>query len=368
MSRVVELARELVRIPSVNPDGDATGSGCGEAEMAGFLQGWLTARGAEAALHEVLPGRPNVVARFPTDKPGKPRLLLAPHTDTVSVEGMTIPPFEGRILDGRLYGRGASDTKGPMAAMLAALDSLGSEVERLPWEIWFAGLMGEETGQQGSKALAECECFDFVVVGEPTGLEVVHAHKGSHRWKLHVPGKAAHSSTPEAGDNAIEKAIRAVAWIQREFQASARPSPILGHPTSSLGVMRGGTRVNIVPEHCIVELDIRTVPEFDSSALLAAFRDAWPEVKIEETLALPLHTSADHPVIQHFVSLGARRAVAPWFCDAASFSARGMPAVAIGPGSIAQAHTADEFIPIADLEAGANFFERWLRSLAPLLP
>ncbi|MCX7869272.1 MAG: M20/M25/M40 family metallo-hydrolase, partial [Terrimicrobiaceae bacterium] len=127
--------------------------------------------------------------------------------------------------------------------------------------------------------------------------------------------------------------------------------------------LRGGTRVNVVPDKCEAELDIRTVPGFDSGALLAAFRQAWPDAKIEDILAQPLRTDASHPLIRHLESLGARRAVAPWFCDAAPFASRGMPAIALGPGSIAQAHTADEFISIEALEAGAAFFEKFLRSL-----
>jgi acetylornithine deacetylase/succinyl-diaminopimelate desuccinylase-like protein len=175
----VELLQALVRIPSVNPAGDPGTDGIGEARMAEALCGFLSGLGAEARLQEVLPGRPNVVARFPSDRPGKPRVLFAPHTDTVSVVGMTIEPFGGELREGRVWGRGASDTKGPMTAMLWALRQ---SLDRLPFlshEIWFAGLMSEETGQHGAKALAAEEHFDFVIAGEPTGLDVVHTHKGA---------------------------------------------------------------------------------------------------------------------------------------------------------------------------------------------
>lgn len=368
MSPVAELARALVRIPSVNPEGEEEGPHTGEGRMAAFLKEWLEARGAECRLDEVLPGRPNVVARFPSHRPGKPRLLLAPHTDTVGVAGMEIEPFEGVIRDGRLYGRGATDTKGPMAAMLTALDALGSAIAGLPWEIWFAGLMGEETRQLGSHHLAAREHFDFVIAGEPTELQVVWAHKGSHRWRLEFFGRAAHSSTPHAGNNAIERAIEAWHWLRQRFEESAQPSPTLGSPTLSLGILRGGSRVNVVPDFCEMQVDIRTVPGFDAAALAEEFRARFPAARLEESRALPLETDPGHPLIRHLTACGAPRTVAPWFCDAASFAARGMAAVALGPGSIAQAHTANEFIPLEALEKGARFFEAFLRSLpdAPL--
>ena len=171
----VALLGELTRIPSVNPEGEPGVDEPGEARLAGYLEKLLNDLGAEVWLREVLPGRPNVVARFPSDRAGKPRLLLAPHTDTVSVAGMTIDPFGGDVSEGKVWGRGASDTKGPMASMLCALSRLGEEIPKLGYEIWFAGLMGEESGQHGAKALASEENFDFVIAGEPTDLKTVHA-------------------------------------------------------------------------------------------------------------------------------------------------------------------------------------------------
>ena len=201
---VIDLAQALVRIPSVNPDGDPGTAQTGEQDCAEFLGEFLRALGGSVTLTEVHPGRPNVVARFPAEG-HKPRLLFAPHTDTVSVAGMTIDPFGGEIRDGRLYGRGATDTKGPMAAMLWALHECRDLLPQLSHEIWFAGLMGEEAGQDGAKALAARENFDFVIVGEPTGLEVVFKHKVDVTARITATGRAAHSSCPERGENAITK-------------------------------------------------------------------------------------------------------------------------------------------------------------------
>ena len=213
---VVELLRDLIRIPSVNPDGVAGTTEVGEKKCAEYLHRFLTDLGASAEYREVLPDRPNVIARFPADRPGKPRLLLAPHTDTVSVAGMTIDPFAAEVRDGKVWGRGASDTKGPMAAILFALHQCREILPRLSHEIWFAGLMSEEAGQFGSAALASQEVFDLVIVGEPTELQTVYTHKGAVNLTLRTRGRAAHSSTPQDGDNAIEKMLDVLSFFREK--------------------------------------------------------------------------------------------------------------------------------------------------------
>jgi acetylornithine deacetylase/succinyl-diaminopimelate desuccinylase-like protein len=361
-----EIASALVRIPSVNPDGDPGTPHTGEAACAEWLRGFLADAGADTGLREVLPGRPNVVARFPSDRPGKPRILFAPHTDTVSVTGMTIPPFGGEIRDGRLWGRGASDTKGPMAAMLWALRDAGPMLAALPYEIWFAGLVGEEAGQHGAKALAAQERFDFVIAGEPTGLDVVHTHKGSAWLSLRTTGVACHASKPEAGENAIYKMCAAIACLRNEVIPSldALADPVLGHPTLSVGTISGGSKVNIVPDSCEACVDMRTIPSQDIAPVSDLLRARIPGIEISIRGSAPLFTEASHPLIRKLESCGAKPVGAPWFCDAAVFAEQGCPAVALGPGSITQAHTCDEFISLADLEAGTRFFRAFLASLA----
>ena len=362
----VSLLGELIRIPSVNPEGDPGVVESGEALLAAYLQKLLSDLGAEAWLSEVLPGRPNVVARFPSDRPGKPRLLLAPHTDTVSVVGMTIDPFGGEVRDGKVWGRGASDTKGPMASMLTALARLGTEITGLSHEIWFAGLMGEESGQHGAKALAASEHFDFVVAGEPTDLKTVHAHKGSLWVTLTAHGKAVHASAPERGENAIYKMTSAIDRIREGVipEISKNEHPLLGRTTLSVGTIRGGSKTNIVPDHCEATIDIRVIPGDDPDRIISLICEAATGLDMEHHGSTPLFTDPDHELIRKLSALGGSPTGAPWFCDAAVFSAKGMPSIALGPGSIAQAHTADEWISTADLEEGADFFERFLRSLA----
>ncbi|WP_172682798.1 M20 family metallopeptidase [Verrucomicrobium spinosum] len=158
-SSVTELAQALVRIPSVNPDGEPGTEKTGEAQCAAFVARFLEAAGATAVLEEVLPGRPNVIGRFPSEPleggGQKPVVLFGPHTDTVGVGGMTIDPFGGEVRDGRLWGRGACDTKGPMAAMLWALWEVREEIPHLPVEVHFAGFMSEESSQYGSRHFAK---------------------------------------------------------------------------------------------------------------------------------------------------------------------------------------------------------------------
>jgi len=364
---VTGIASELVRIPSVNPDGDPGTPHTGEAACAEWIAGFLSRAGAGTELREVFPGRPNIVAKFPSDGAGKPRLLFAPHTDTVSVTGMMIEPFGGEVRDGKLWGRGATDTKGPMAAMLWALREAAPQLASLPYEIWFAGLAGEEEGQHGAKALAAQEAFDFVIAGEPTGLDVVHTHKGSAWLSLRTAGVAVHASKPECGENAIYKMCGAIDCLRREVMPVLEKlaDPVLGHPTLSVGTISGGSKTNIVPDSCEAMVDVRTIPGQDIAFVLELLRTRVPGIEISVLGSAPLFTDPAHPLIRRLQSCGAGLAGAPWFCDAAVFAEQGCPAIALGPGSIAQAHTCDEFIAVADLEAGARFFLGFLDSLKP---
>ncbi|MGB9274423.1 MAG: ArgE/DapE family deacylase [Terrimicrobiaceae bacterium] len=361
-----DLLRELIRIPSVNPDGDPGSARTGEKECASFVADFLQSCGAEAGIEEILPGRPNVLGRFPSQGKGKPRLLFAPHTDTVSVAGMTIDPFAADLREGKVWGRGASDTKGSMAAMLAALVECRDILPGLSHEIWFAGLMGEEAGQQGAKTLSAREKFDFAIVGEPTRLQIVNTHKGATWLELRTRGRAAHASTPQNGENAIEKMVDALKIVRRELQAdfASRIDQTLETPSFNIGTIHGGTKINIVPDVCEVLVDIRTIPGQDLSAILNSLTEGCRGLEIERRKTSgPLNTDPAHAMIGVLESCGARCVGAPWFCDAAIFAAAGTPAVALGPGSIEQAHTADEWISVADLEDGVAFFKRFLHSL-----
>ena len=377
-SSVVELTRALVRIPSVNPDGDPGTDHTGEQECAEFVARFLEHSGAEAFLDEVQPGRPNVIGRFPSnpslDGKKKPRIVFGPHTDTVGVGGMVVEPFGGAIRDGCIWGRGASDTKGPMATMLWALLEMRDEIPDLPVEVHFAGFMSEESAQLGSQHFAKHHGpFDFAIIAEPTDLKTVFRHKGCLWADIHTTGIAAHGATPERGENAIVKMARLVTALDGEFRdllvETSGLDEWLGQSTINLGIIDGGTRSNIVPEACRLRVDIRTTPGLqEHGGVLTLLRDFIarhdPAASVTvATEAMALDTDPDHPFVHKLVACGAPLSGAPWFCDAAFLAAAGTPSVAVGPGSIAQAHTKDEFISIEDLKNGTAFFREFLHSL-----
>lgn len=370
---VVTLLQQLVRIPSVNPDNTPGTAETGEEKVAVFLSGWLESIGAEVSLEEVRPGRPNLIARFaPMD--GRPRMMYGPHLDTVGVGGMTIEAFSGEIREGKLWGRGASDTKGPMAAMLWSLHENRDILETLPVAIDFVAFMGEESGQWGSKAFVKDhgKHYSFAIVGEPTDMKVVHQNKGSTWATLRAAGRAAHSSMPEKGENAILKLTRAINQLDRHLvpKLAEFSHPNLGPSTINFGLIRGGSRPNIVPNLAEVEIDIRFTPALHASGgalKLLADTIADHELPIEIVNPHenpPLETDASHPGIQRLLDNGSALASAPWFSDAAHLSAGGVPSICIGPGSIEQAHTVDEFINIEALKKGADFFTKFVKGLA----
>lgn len=369
---VISLLQQLVRIPSVNPDNAPGTDQSGEETLAVFLSGWLESIGADVVLEEIKPGRPNLIARFaPMD--GRPRILLGPHLDTVGVGGMCIDPFGGEIRDGRLWGRGASDTKGPMAAMLWALHENRDILTDLPVAVDFVAFMGEESGQWGSKHFAKHHGanYQFALVGEPTSMETVHVTKGSLWSTLRSTGRAAHSSMPEKGENAILKLARSLDRLDVHLGAALAEyvHPVLGRSTVNIGVIRGGSRPNIVPDRAEAVLDIRITPSLSSAGgALKLLKETiefheLPVEIIQPHENPPMETSADDPMIQRLLSHGSKLAGAPWFSDAAHLSAGGVPSICIGPGSIDQAHTADEFIATSDLQAGAEFFSRFICGL-----
>lgn len=381
-SSATELLQALVRIPSVNPDGQPNSDLTGELACAEYVGAYLEKEcGATVTYEEVEPGRPNVIGRLPTSKAegkdgGKPRILFAPHTDTVSVNGMTIDPFGGELREGKVWGRGASDTKGTMAAMLWAFREIGDQMPDLNAEVTFAGFMGEETGQPGSQHFAERyrDQFDFAIVGEPTGLDVVHTFKSCVWAELRVKGKAAHGASPELGENAITRLLPVIDAIDTELRAelAEHAHPILGPSTINIGMIRGGSRTNIVPDDCVATIDFRETPQLVEAggalgklgALLQ--RHGWADDIAVKCLVdtHPLDTDIENPFVQALISLGAQPVGAPWFCDAGWLSKLGrIPSVACGPGSIDQAHTEDEWLKVEDLEAGADFYRRFLEAL-----
>jgi len=380
------LLSELVGCPSVNP-GEQHGSTppYGEAGMVDYLDVWLQQRGGEVHREEVLPGRPNIWAHFQ----GRDRsrvLLLDAHTDTVSHANMTIDPFAAEVREGRLYGRGACDTKGPMAAMLMALDAAIAG-EGLACDVIFAGTCDEEHDAAGAKALLQHGlAVDFAVIAEPTELQMVTRHKGVVRAQIDLHGQAAHSSLPLQGRNAIYAAARAVTALEGLGTAlgESTADPELGHPTLAVTTIEGGTAMNIVPERCRIQVDRRLLPtedlsqvKADTTATVAAAlahlpADCWT-VKWSHYYppleSVPVAPELDRLGQALLAETGAATHCAVTYCTNGGFYAQaGIPSVIFGPGSIDQAHTKAESIDLTGVTVAARVLRRFLVDAPPPSP
>ena len=393
MLELVDTLRKLVAIPSVNPMGSgASGREYGEAGLTDHLQGLLESLGIPCHRQNIHPQRDNVIAKL--DGKDGPKstgklLLFGVHQDTVPVGGMTISPWAADVRAGRLYGRGASDVKGGMAAMLTAISRLADERPHGMPTIVAVFTVNEEYGFTGASALAElCERGDCpliprkpdaAVIAEPTDLDVVTTHKGVVRWRCHTQGRAGHSASPQAGDNAIYKMARALTAMehyQREIVGDLCSHRLCGSSTMSVGTIRGGVSVNTIPSKCTIEIDRRFPPGEEPET---AYRHLIDYLAEDAGLDFPLRHELPYmqgPALSDEANgaLAARlsriagevvgeshQVGVPYATDAAFFAAIGVPTVVFGPGSIRQAHSDDEWISLDQLEHAAEVFYRFAR-------
>lgn len=371
----VELLQKLIRIPSVNPDNNPGTDKVGENQIAEYLAELLSSHGFDVTLEEVLSSRPNLIARCPGSA-DRPRIFLGPHTDTVGVSGMVFDPFCGDIKDGCILGRGSSDTKGPMAAMLTALIENKDLLARLPIAIDFVAFMAEESSQHGSRHFAKwhAEEYIFGIAGEPTSLDIVYTTKGTMWMTLAAKGVASHASQPERGSNAIMTLARSLDHMNRKLtnRLATFGHSVLGHSTFNVGTIKGGTRPNIIPDYAEAEIDIRFTPALHAKGgaqnLVADFikEQQLPLEMISSHENPPMETPTNGPIVQQLLKANPSTQLvgAPWFSDAAHLSNAGIPSICLGPGSINQAHTKDEFIKISDLEDGHTYFSNCIKSFA----
>lgn len=383
---VVDILCQLVRIPSVNPMGRAvSGPEYYEHAVTNYLQALFTSQGWPWERQPVLPLRDNILARIEGEVPpaeGGPLLVWEAHQDTVPVDGMTIPPWEPTIRDGRVYGRGSCDIKGGLAAMIAALSRLAELPKTGRPTIVLACTVNEEHGYSGATALTQLWSSgaspllprrpDSIVVAEPTSLDVVVAHKGVSRWRCHTHGRAAHSSSPEHGKNAIYDMARVLGALEhyaRDVAPTLRTHRLVGSPTLSVGTIGGGISVNTVADHCVVEIDRRVLPGEDPFVARQAVIDFLNErlpPDIQHTHDPPYihsgglsdelnqaHAQQVAAAIKHCGGAG-RLIGVPYGTNASAYSPQGVPTVVFGPGSIDQAHTADEWVEIAQLQAAVE--------------
>lgn len=338
MSEPLATLANLVRRPSVNPMGrDVSGPDYLEGRVTEYLVQRFAAAGLPCVRQKVSPGRDNIVARLEATVPDAPVILWDAHQDTVPAEGMTIDPFTPTVHDGKLFGRGACDVKGGMAAMLVAIDRLRAADAARHATVLFAATVNEEFGFSGAKALAglwedsapdappsDAVARRFIgprpvaaIIAEPTDLDIVTQHKGAVRWRIRVRGRACHSSFPERGENAIYPAGRVILAIEALAQEllTRNPGHPCGPPTLSLGTIHGGSGVNLVPDLVVLEVERRVLPGESPTAARGevieriAAVSAAAHVEHDEPFLESGGMSAEHP---------AAAALADWFAAAAA--------------------------------------------------
>ena len=372
----VRLLQDLIALPSVNPAFFSDPQLHGEHRVAAFLESAARRQGLDVESQAVVPGRSNLLVRLSPRGDVRHRVLLAPHMDTVGepAYALQLTPV---VRDGRIYGRGACDTKGSVAAFFQSLLNVAAAGPRPNHtEILFVGLIDEENMQLGSRHFAQHgPQGDLAIVGEPTGLEIVTAHKGDVWLRLRTTGRSAHGATPHRGKNAVTAMARIVLALETEYAAelAARPAhPRLGRPTVNVGRIDGGRQPNIVPAECTIDIDRRTLPgETEAGVrreIIALLRRHGLKASYDNLRTSPcepLDTCPDLPLVRSLTRAAGRKGTrgVHYFTDAAPLAAGGTPSVVFGPGDIAQAHTEREWLAISQLEKSIQILERFLRAL-----
>ena len=369
-SSAQSILEQLVRIPS------ATGHEMAVAEAFG---GFCEAAGLEVEMQEVEPGRSNVIAYWRVGR--GPRLLLTGHLDTVPVgEGWARDPFGAEVAGGRLYGRGACDMKGGLAAMLGAILDLRARGAEPAGDVMLAAVVGEEEDSAGTRALiARGVEADWAVLAEPTAMALVVANRGLMNYRLIVKGSSVHASSPELGRNAVTAAARLVLELEVLSEGLAtRHHHLFGPPNLTVGTIHGGTRPYVVPDRCEVEVDRRVNPGETREQVVAELQEAvvrtralvpWLEVELETgpdymAFEIPEEHGLVRSMTAAMASAQLPRRISAWRAASdAGFLVHtaGIPCVLFGPGNIEQAaHRPDEWIDLEDLEVAQRVFERLL--------
>lgn len=363
-SRLLEDTFELIELQTANPPG-------GELAAARWLADRLRPSCARIDIQDLGSDRGNLVAVW--DYGPGPALLFNTHLDVVPPESEV--QWQPVLQDGQVFGRGACDAKGCLAAMLAACERLAAQPAGLHGKLILAAVADEEVGAQGTLAfLAAGGQATAAIIGEPTDNRAVLSSRGALRAAIHFRGRAAHASTPHLGRNAIYPAARFMleveAWNRQLTQA-----PVPG--TCAATVVSGGTKLNIIPDSCIVQVDRRLAPgetiavaQDQLTAILERLRaeDADLSWEVEPAgIALePFDLAADHPLACAVLTALGQPAPAPMFpagTDAPHLIAAGIPALILGPGSLAQAHTAHEHIAVDSLATGAEAYDAVARAI-----
>jgi len=372
---LLDLLSDLVRINSINPYAGTLGvDGGGEPEIIAYISRYFDEVDIPYTLQEVLPGRCNLVAHLKGS--GEGALVFEAHIDTVTVDAMTIDPFDPVIRDGKLYGRGSSDCKGSVATMMYAFAMLKKLNVTPCCDIYFVAAADEEYAYRGVlKFLEDGNRYSGAVVGEPTSLNVCIANKGVTRFFITARGVPSHSSTPWLGHNAITDMAKLIMKIEERIKPSMAEyvHPLIGPRTLSITTIQGGELVNITPDFCQIQIDVRTLAgdtfvqlAADIQALIDEMKAEDPAVDITVEPAYLedqcMETPESAAIVQAMCAASEKiiggHTIEGLFCgcDATKFHRAGTPALVFGPGDIKVAHTVDEFIEIDQLAPAAEVY------------
>lgn len=368
MSEALDLTLELLRERTINPPGD-------EARCIEPLARRLAAAGFSCRSFDLEPGRPNLVARLEGPAPDRPAIAFTGHLDTVPLgeAPWRRDPFKGEIEDGRLYGRGSSDMKSGVAAIVTAALRYAAEGPTAPIELVLTS--AEEVGLAGARHLSEIPGSlgeaRALVVAEPTSNRPAYGNRGILWLRATFTGRTAHASQPEAGVNALLIAAQAAERFAA-YDYRAATHPVLGRPTVNVAVMQAGANYNSVPDRATLGLDLRTLPEADIDAVIADIRAlAGAAGTVEEVLRCPgLWTDPADPWLAAATATAASvtgandvLAAVPFNTDGSFLSPAygGIPTLILGPGDPAQAHQTDEWCEIARIDEAVEIYLRLMR-------
>ena len=377
MPNTLQLLRDMIAIPSVNPMRAKSGEHV-EKGMVNFIETVLSAARIDCERQSVAEGRDNVIGIVHATETNVNGVMLNSHTDTVPVDNMAIKPFDPVIEYGHVLGRGSCDAKASLAAMMSALIEYANQSHR-PHPAVFAAMADEEFGFTGSWKLIEKSWpVSACVVGEPTLLKRVIAHKGIVRWRIEVQGLSAHGAEPDLGRNAIYHGARVALALEEYAQqlAAKQSHQLLGHSTLNVGRVAGGHAVNIVPDKCVFELESRLLPGEDGKQAVKNceqfLRDRFDD-SVQFTFEAPylidpaLETAPDAEIVaalaraqQQVLGFEDEVAGANYGTDGSKLSRAGIQTVVCGPGNIAHAHTANESVEIKQLELATRMYSHLL--------
>ena len=367
---LVEVCRQLVRINSVNPPG-------AESEIAEFVAQYLRKAGLEAEIVQHTLQRASVLARI-RGSGELPGVLFSAHLDTVpvGVEKWNHDPFAGELSEGKIWGRGAADMKGGLAAVMLAAKALAQARLTLRGDVILALTADEEVNGLGAIALSErrdLQPLQAILVAEPSGNEIFIAEKGILWLEIVTRGKTAHGSMPELGRNAVMMMVKLLAELEK-LSVPFEPHPLLGGFSLSVNSVSGGIKANVVPDYCIATVDMRTVPGQDHAdifrqieALIADLARRDPEFFGEAKVINDwpaIVTAADEPVVRRFndalaAVTGHHSALkgVRYYTDAAALvPALGAPMLICGPGEAGMAHQPEEYVAVDKLVEAARIY------------